>query len=315
MINNNQTTPLVDPPDFRSAVSLSMGIIGLLSSTLSGCIICLIIGHNLYQKLHVRLLLQLCISDFIQGLAGASSLGWVKNEPSAINPSELCLFQSMMFQLGDLGSAISSLFIVFYVWATIHRVQYTCVAAPGKRFGYIALFCGCFFPILFSVIGWIRYRAIPDQPLYTAVGFRSWCWISESYPTERMMIHHTWIFLICFTLFILYIHVIITIKKIVAESDQANTIFLRRANFAKKMIGFPLVYFCAFVPLALERLVSAVVSGYMSDPFPHGYLAFAICMVVANGTMNSILYGYERKIFHRFRESTIQEKEITNLLQ
>ncbi len=55
--------------------------------------------------------------------------------------------------------------------------------------------------------------------------------------------------------------------------------------FTFTFIGYPVVFFIVFFPLGLDRLL---LSGNINAPF--SYLMFAVCLFVANGFFNAMVY-------------------------
>jgi len=171
-------------------------VMGLLSMLGSSSILFFIIRAKLYKKLHTRVILYLCISDLFQGMEGASSFGWINTKPFDYEP--WCTFQSLMFEYGDCASAIASAVIATLVFGNVNSFKFIkCMGTPGPIFERISLafIFGC--PLLFVFCGFMR-QVVTGDPFYTPVGFDSWCWISESFPVERMMLHYTWIFVVFF---------------------------------------------------------------------------------------------------------------------
>jgi hypothetical protein len=290
-VTTNNTVVDASLEVFRKEVSAGMGSIGVISTAL-----------------HTRLVLYLCINDFIQGLAASSSLGYI-NHPPQFGDS-LCLFQAIMFQIGDVGSAIASFYIGIYVWSNINYLSYPWIKTPGKIFERIVVVGVFGFSILLCIIGEIR-AAVAGYPIYTPVGFKAWCWVNERYSLERLMIHYTWIILICFLLFVIYIHIMITLYR-AGKLDSFSGGSKEKDDkkkLAKKMIGFPIVFFCAFIPLCCERVISFASEGRVKVPTT--YVAFAICMFVINGFLNASLYGYTRRLFHKIADSIDDDTEAT----
>jgi hypothetical protein len=196
---------------------------------------------KIYEKMHVRLVLYLCIADFLHGVGASLSLGFVNHVPQT--GEGLCTMQAILTQVGDVTSGFMSLFIGFFVWANVHGFNYSWVENPGKKFEIIALIFSWGISIFFIVIGWIRYSVTGFQ-FFTPVGFRSWCWISEIYPTERITLLWVWIFTINITLFILYIHIMKTLyRKKIYDLKKTEENYKKQKKLAKIMIGFPVVFF------------------------------------------------------------------------
>jgi hypothetical protein len=242
----------------------------------------------------------------VQGLAASSSLGWIDGAP--LFGESLCIFQAVMFQMGDVGSAVASFFIGLYVWANINFLTYPWIKTPGRMFERITVVFIFGSAIGLCIIGEIK-AAVEQFPIYTPVGFKAWCWVNERYSLERLMIHYTWIILICFLLFIIYIHIMITLYRAGSDSLTGKSENDKKKRLAKKMIGFPIVFFCAFIPLCCERVISFATNARVK--VPPAYVAFAISMFVVNGFLNAVLYGYTRRLFHKIADSIDDDTEAT----
>jgi len=104
---------------------------------------------------------------------------------------------------------------------------------------------------------------------------------------------------------VLYISITITLNRtnIIDESEFSNEEErAKRKKLAHKMIGFPIIFFCAFVPLCMDRIINFATHATVKTP--NGYVAFSICMFVCNGFLNAFLYGYTRKLFQKLVSTT-----------
>jgi len=70
----------------------------------------------------------------------------------------------------------------------------------------------------------------------------------------------------------------------------------KRKRIFWKLVGYPIIFFCVFCPLGINRLVSVI---NPSIPFPNDYVAFAICIFSSNGFFNAMFHGYTRKVFSK----------------
>jgi len=194
---NTNSTPITNTTDpfdtpFRSQVSVAIASVGLLSLMGSLTVISCMIFFKMYKKLHTRIVMYLCIADIFQSIASLSSFAWVNKVPQ--DSDGICIFQGVMYQIGNVASAIAAAFVGSFLFANIFSFDYKrWIATPGKKFEIISV--GTIFggSLLLMSIGWMRF-ATTNIPFYTPIGFRSWCWINESYPLERLMLHYTWIF-------------------------------------------------------------------------------------------------------------------------
>jgi len=209
----------------------------------------------------------------------------------------ICVFQAFVYQLGDVASAFASFFIGIWVWTTIHQLHYSWLRLPGKKFEILTLLVVVGVPVLFIIIGWVK-ATITGIPFFGPTSLNAWCWISEAYPIERIMFEYAWMFLISFILFGLYIHIMKTLRETATESGAADA--KEKKNLAMKMVGYPVVFFVAFIPLGIDRLIAYIAPSVI---VPSSYLAFAICIFATNGFLNAAIYGYTRRIFHKAKAS------------
>jgi len=205
-----------------------------------------------------------------------------------------CCFNWEMMLLVEclclLGYLFGQIFITHYKWVKI----------PGPKFERIAVILtwGC--TTAFMIMGWAIYY-ITKVPYYTPVGFNSWCWVSESYPIERITFTYGWLILFSIVLFFLYFHIIITLRHKKSPILTRNEMKIQK--IVMKLIGFPVIYFFVFVPLGLDRIIGMISSEKVQ--FPNEYAAFSCCLLVSNGFMNAMLYGYTRKIGQKVRSKGV----------
>jgi len=298
----NSTIPKTTPPTaLQWQTATSLGIIGLFSMMGSLTIIALIFRLKLYKQMHTRLVLYLCCADLIQEMASVTSLAWISSPPHSGQSS--CIFQSVMFQTGNVASAIASLWIGLYVWCNIHYLYYSWIVTPGKKFEIFAASSIFGVSALFTIIGELR-SVVTGVAIYVPVGFQAWCWMSTAFAIERFMLHYTWIMIICAILFLLYFHIMITLNKNESEAASVGSDKDKKKKLALKMVGFPIIFFWAFMPLCIERLYYVA---HQPLDLPNQYISFAVSIFVANGFFNATLYGYTRKLFSKMKESITGE--------
>jgi len=239
--------------------------------------------------------LYLCIGDFVQGIGAVFSLGFIRHIPEI--GEGFCILQAILLQTGDIMSAMMSVFIGIFVWTNIHYMNYSWLSPPGKKFEYTAIILSWSTAVLLVIVGWIRY-AVDGHDFYTPIGFRSYCWIHEHYANDRIGLLYGWLFLAVLLLFILYAHVIYTLTRDIPveiiNSTQGPD--KKKRSVAKKMLGFPLIYLIAFVPLGIERIVSIALG---RSALPSLFVGIAVCIFVSNGFLNSLLYGFTRRIYQK----------------
>eukprot|EP01124_Arcella_intermedia_P006783 TRINITY_DN14089_c0_g1_i1.p1 TRINITY_DN14089_c0_g1~~TRINITY_DN14089_c0_g1_i1.p1 ORF type:complete len:308 (-),score=40.76 TRINITY_DN14089_c0_g1_i1:17-940(-) len=295
---SNTTAPGV-PAGFRSGVTTGLAIIGLCSLVGSLMMTFLIVHKKLYTKLRTRLVLYLSLSDFSQSLASVAGFAYISQAPT-VSPN--CTFQAVMFVYGCNAAGFASAIIATFVLVTMTGLGKRTVGRPGKKFEICSVILIFFVPAVFVFIGFMRGYST-GLNFYVPVGFASWCWISISFPIERMMLEFTWLILISLYMFISYMYVgtiLFQTRKFPPSEELAK----KRKKLVLTMIGYPIIFFGVFIFIGIQRLVESTSSIHGNTPysFPIGYSAFAVIMLGSDGFWNALYYGYSRKLF-QFRKA------------
>lgn len=184
---------------------------------------------------------------------------WVARDeiPTAAYPTRLCKTQSILIQIGDLGSAFSSLVIclnlllilVFRITPATRWLLVTLLVewiiigilasvGPLSRIGKEGVpFCALTFDSGTAVVpvSLLTRRLRTDGPS------GSWCWINSAYQLERLLVHYLWVFIVAF--FNLLFYSIIAIYLRYHDGGRlASGPLAQNANVSRVMLIYPVVY-------------------------------------------------------------------------
>uniref|UniRef100_A0A6B2LC25 G-protein coupled receptors family 1 profile domain-containing protein n=1 Tax=Arcella intermedia TaxID=1963864 RepID=A0A6B2LC25_9EUKA len=280
-----------------------MSVVGCLSGLASVLVISCSVGFKFHRKKCKRLIFYLIIADLIQSIATSSSWMWMEQEAVA---GIACTVQGFLLQFGDVSSAFASAVIGTCVFCQVLAFDYPILKIDNKLFEIVSVVITFGGSLLLALIGFIREK--PNKPFYAPVGYGAWCWISDEYNLERLMLHYIWIFMICLYLFLTYFLVGFVSCRSKQSVDPSNT--AKRAQVIKKVAGFPIVFFVVFVPLGSYRLYQWANPGLLVPP---AFIGLAICVFALNGFCNAILYGISRNIFCKVWENLSKVTRSTNV--
>lgn len=133
---------------------------------------------------------------------------------------------------------------------------------------------------IFAQLIWVYAAGV------ASVSEGAWCWISPAFPIERIVMQYGIIAAVMCCLFLIYVGLICYMRKKSQGIKSAKKTIM-------KLIGFPIVYFLAFSPLTIVRIVNV----FVDLPLEAAYatVVFEPC----DGIFNVLWYGYTRKIFCR----------------
>ncbi|KWU41033.1 hypothetical protein RHOSPDRAFT_10492, partial [Rhodotorula sp. JG-1b] len=215
-------------------------------------------------------------SDFVQALG--FSLSWaVSSIPTAAYPTRLCKTQSILIQIGDLGSAFSSLVICLnLLLILVFRIT------PATRWLMVTLLVEWIIIGILASAGPISRIGKEGVPFYGPSG--SWCWVNSAYQLERLLVHYLWVFIVAFLNLLFYSIIAIYLRHHdggrLASGPLAQT-----ANISRVMLIYPVVYVATILPLSIYRC--AAMAG---DHWNIHILLGAGAVFTLSGAANCIIY-------------------------
>ena len=126
--------------------------------------------------------LNLLAADATQALGFGLTWVWASHGRIEHN-ANLCLFQALVIQSGDVASAVFSFFIAFYT-----AVLLTTSRKPTDNLLYIAAGSSWIFVAFATFIGPLAIAKKSEGAFYGEAG--NWCWISNSYSEMRLWLHY-----------------------------------------------------------------------------------------------------------------------------
>ncbi|KAG9284701.1 hypothetical protein G9A89_002932 [Geosiphon pyriformis] len=204
------------------------------------------------NKTVTRLVMNLLFSDWIQSIGFMMTYRWWAH--GHLISDSYCETQGILINLGDIGSVVHSFEPEWYV-----RVCAALIWSISLAFGLIGLA--------------LQKNGVPFYGSATG----SWCWISESYASYRILFHYAIIAFLAVFMIVLYSLMFIKVyrRQGVMRMDNTKKVLQR---VRRKLIYYPGVYIIIVFPLALR---DTIVSG---------------CLLASAGTVNSIIYGFTRNI-------------------
>lgn len=183
---------------------------------------------------------------------------WVARDavPAAAYPTRLCKTQGILIQVGDLGSAFSSLIICLnLLLILVFRIT------PATRWLMVTLFVEWIIVGIFASIGPLSRLGKDGVPFcaFSTISLRtspvradttwtppdgpsgSWCWVNSAYQLERLLVHYLWVFIVAF--FDLVFYSIIAFYLRYHHGGRLGTGPLTQtANVGRVMLIYPVVY-------------------------------------------------------------------------
>ena len=227
--------------------------------------------------------MNLLIADFFQGLSFTISFHWITVD-GILAPSNACFAQGFLLNLGDISSGLFVFYIALHTFFTAvkgRRIPQTLFASMVV---FIWLFC-----LLLTAIGPIQHK----RDYFVKAG--AWCWASSEYERDRLALHYIWIFMVQFGTVIIYVLVLLHLKKTMAlilpTAAQSST-YHKVDRAAQFMVLYPLTYIILTLPLSAGRMWSMA---HNSANLPNKYSLTAGALIAASGFVDSLLYTLTRR--------------------
>lgn len=234
---------------------------------------------------HGILLGSLIFGDFVQALGFSLSWAWVARDeiPTAAYPTRLCKTQSILIQIGDLGSAFSSLVICLnLLLILVFRIT------PATRWLLVTLLVEWIIIGILASVGPLSRIGKEGVPFYGPSG--SWCWVNSAYQLERLLVHYLWVFIVAF--FNLLFYSIIAIYLRYHDGGRlASGPLAQTANVSRVMLIYPVVYVATILPLSIYRC--AAMAG---EHWNNHILLAAGAVFTLSGAANCIIYALTRRL-------------------
>ncbi|BGP17540.1 hypothetical protein JCM10213_004082 [Rhodosporidiobolus nylandii] len=235
------------------------------------------------KSTHGMLLCNMLVGDLLQATGFLLNFNWVARNalPTSAYPTALCTAQAVLIQLGDLGSAFSSLVICANLFLIlVFQIH------PSVRvlWGVMA-----FEWIIIAIMAFLGPAALERDgiPFYGPSG--GWCWMNGIYQKERLYLHYLWVFIVAFADLTLYGVMAAKIwlqRRAVGNEQVAGTQGVWRV-----MMAYPAVYIATILPVSCYRIAS--MAGHQ---WPIHYALAAGFIFTLSGTANVVIYSFTRSL-------------------
>lgn len=189
------------------------------------------------------------------------------------------------------------LFIAFQTfWTTVKggRIPYSVFVGLVVFTWLLACIISILGPILHGRTYWVRAGA--------------WCWASALYETERLVLHYVWIFFFQAAVMIIYLVVIVHIRRTMAQSSKMlmsgaakNTSHAKVERAARSMMLYAAAYVVLTLPLSAGRMWSVAHHGAF---LPNWYICVAGTLIASSGLVDALMYTFTRQLLMSSGAST-----------
>ncbi|KZV71956.1 hypothetical protein PENSPDRAFT_751336 [Peniophora sp. CONT] len=211
----------------------------------------------------------LVVCAVLQAIGGIMSAAWVRE--MAVVAGSLCTAQAVIKHISDVGVAVWSFVIAAHSFLLLWRAGGHSKKSrePISLLGY-SISYGRFLKWSIIALTWLSIFIIvtlgpeitakhTDGDFYGVSG--QWCWITNNYPVERILLAYAIMFASAFLSLALYAGAFYHIRRrvhhdkpaseyILSNEDQADEYALK---LSKYMVWYPLSYFCCLLPVAIQR--------------------------------------------------------------
>ncbi|KAK4966405.1 hypothetical protein LTR97_011240 [Elasticomyces elasticus] len=227
----------------------------------------------------IILLFNLIFADIQQSIAFLLNVQWLRENAIDVTTSS-CWAQGWFVSTGDMASGVFTFVIALHSFMDIvndYRLGHT---------AFILTIGACWvFVYACAIIG----VALHPGDFYTRAG--AWCWVNAKFSNERLWLHYFWVIIAEFGTVIIYLLLVLIIRKRVKESFYTTSDTQLRAQSAAKMIiAYPIVYVVCTLPLVTARLTSMA-----GGTVTFVELCVAGAMITSNGWLDVLLYTFTRR--------------------
>jgi len=223
----------------------------------------------------------LFVFDILQAMGGILDVRWAHR--GIVTTGPYCTAQGVIQQIGELGVALITLILAVHTFvAALWRV--------GLEARGFALFLVVLVTIFIAL--WVGIGSGIHKNYETPTPY--WCWISPSFPGERLGGEYIWLWLALFASVLLYIPLYfwtegrLDVDKTkwykfqVSNLNQQVEYTQRRA--ALGMLLYPLAYSLVVLPLSIARW-----SQFSGRDVPSAATFFGVAMYNLSGAINVFL--------------------------
>ncbi|KAI0814885.1 hypothetical protein BC629DRAFT_1588573 [Irpex lacteus] len=253
--------------------------------------------------------LSLLVSEVIQAIGGIIDARWIAD--AMVTEGHTCTAQGVLKQAGDVGAALASLAIALH---TFFALVFRWRPSANNRMPIFVITGIWLFLILLVGISLGTHKG---KDYYGDTQF--WCWITEQYPVQRVVLEYMWMWITAFLNFVLYTliaFVLFTDRTAVASGWRIR--FIKNAEtglpvpgwekrLALKMLVYPATYTITVLPIAVTRW-----RGFTGHQVPWAATVFSDVVFASSGYLNVILFTLTRPRLLPSRQSREHSFSTTN---
>ncbi|QIW99309.1 hypothetical protein AMS68_004827 [Peltaster fructicola] len=286
LTDSSSISPLPLPVHQALPVVAAMGLISFVTTVLLLFRLCHLFirwrkqGQQGVNQILI-LIFNLILADVQQAFAFLLNAQWLRINAIQVG-SGMCWAQGWFIATGDLASGIFTLVIALHAFAD---VIYDYRLKPKAFFWTIA---GCWVFIYGCAILGV---ALHPSDYFARTG--PWCFINNTYASERLYFHYLWIIIAELAVAVIYAATFYILNRRVRECYYADMKTAQRAQAAAKMmVAYPIVYCICTLPIVSARLASSA----GKDP-GYIYLCIGGAMITSNGWLDVLLYTLTRSSY------------------
>lgn len=246
------------------------------------------------------------LSDLIQTLGVLIQVRWAST--GRVEPGMACWVQAAMLTFGDVATAVWNAVIACHTFTTVVLGVRMSTVTVG-----IIVVLGWTFPIMMNVVGSVIIAGSRGD-YYDVAG--AWCFISDPYSLERVVLHYVPLLASAFIITIMYSLVSLTMRGnlhiaqstrgrfpwlsvsfrrtsihpgTTGNTNQKQVAYLR--SLSLKMLWYPCVYIALILPISICRMVELK---HKKAPKPLLYFSMTLLFLV--GISNVAIYVSTRNM-------------------
>ncbi|KAL1979848.1 hypothetical protein VTN96DRAFT_5056 [Rasamsonia emersonii] len=236
------------------------------------------LGDNQY----VLLIYNLLLADLQQSLAFLICAYWIVHDAIRAH-TPACFLQGLWLQVGDPGSGLFVLAIAVHTFILVRSGR-----KPEHRW-FLTAVGGVW---LFLAVLVIVPLASHGTGVFVPSG--AWCWINESYESDRLWTHYLWIFLAEFGTLLLYTIMFINLRRQMAASTILGSLHAENLRRLRRVVSYMVIYPLAYVVLSLPLAAGRMATARGSTP-SIAYFCMSGAMMTSSGFVDAIMYTFTRQ--------------------
>ncbi|KAK7443267.1 hypothetical protein VKT23_015864 [Stygiomarasmius scandens] len=255
-----------------------------------------------YRRTHLfGYLLSMLLANLLQSTGTVMNLRWIMENRVILDL--FCTYQGAIKQAGNVSTAVWSFAIA------VHLFNMLFLRSKFTQIGFwITLILGWGLVVTVVLIGPAALEHLDRGPYFGISG--PWCWITEKYPKERILLEYFLEFLSAVVSIILYTFIILRVRGNMFKSDgrwhlrfvpreeswklsfERDLIDSCMLKVSQSMVWFPVAYTIILIPITITRF-----SGFSGAEIPFGATIFGALIFNLTGFVNVVLLLITKRLF------------------